>query len=450
MFYALVRRLVRAALSVYYRRIEVSGLGNVPATGPVIFTANHPNSLADAFAILAFVPRRISFMAKSGLFKVPVFGRLLAAVGGVPAYRAQDVPAGERRKNLDSFERAFEVLEGGGAFAIFPEGISHSEPDLAELKTGAARILLGAEERRGRALGSQVVPVGITFSRKEAFRSRVFLAFGEPIPAARFGEQHRQAPRAAIGALTGAIEEALRGVTLNAETWEDHAAARLLAGMLEREAPSDSAGGIEATLARARQVIAAYGRLRQERPEEVARLRSRVRRYERLLRTLGIRDRQVGLRYGPLGVACFVVRNTVLLAVGLPIAVAGFLANLVPWAIVREIARRTRDLDVKSSHAMLAGIVAFPIWWIGLAAGTWVVAGLGAGGIVLAALPVAGAVALRVSDRQREILEDERAFLRWLGRRGTLARLERERSEIVAEARKLGEAAVSSPRRSGA
>ncbi|MCI0339676.1 MAG: lysophospholipid acyltransferase family protein [Planctomycetales bacterium] len=440
MFYALVRRLLRAALGVFYRRIEVVGLESVPRTGPVVFAANHPNSLADAFSILAFVPRRISFMAKSGLFKVPVFGRLLAAVGGVPAYRAQDVPAGERRKNLDSFERVFGVLEGGGAFAIFPEGISHSEPDLAELKTGAARILLGAEERRDFALGAQVVPVGITFSRKEAFRSRVFLAFGEPIPAARFAEQHRQAPRAAIGSLTGAIEEALRGVTLNAETWEDHAAARLLAGMLEREAPTGPAGGIGATLARARGVIAAYGRLREERPDEVARLRARVRRYDRLLRTLGIRDRQVGLRYRPFGVARFVIRNTVVLALGLPIAVAGILAHLVPWGIVGEIARRTRDVDLKSSHAMLAGLVAFPVWWVGLAAGASAVAGPASGATVLVALPVAGAIALRVLDRRREILEDERAFLRWLGRRGTLARLERERTEIVAEARKLGEA----------
>lgn len=441
MFYAICRRLLRAALAVFYRRIEIAGLEQVPAHGPIVFAANHTNALTDAFLIMAYVPRKISFMAKSGLFAVPVLGRLIAAAGGVPAYRAQDVGGKDRRRNLESFDQAFEVLAKGGAFALFPEGISHSEPDLQELKTGAARIVLGAEERHGFGLHAHVVPVGLTFSRKEAFRSRAFVAFGEPIPAARFAAQHREAPRPAIAALTDAIADALRGVTLTADTWDDLAAARLLAAMLERDRPADTAGGIAAQLARAREVKAAYTRLREAHPEETARLRARVLRYARKLRTLGVRDRQVGLRYTPLGVARFVVRNTLALGVTLPVAAVGAVAHVLPWVVARRIGDHPADVDVRASYAILAGLVCFPLWWIGwaVAAGLW--QGPTTGAVVGAALPVAGAVALRTLDRRREAWEETRAFFRWISRPGTLARLAEDRAGILADARALGEAA---------
>src|SRR5205085_2315920 len=71
-----------------------------------------------------------------------------------------------------------ERLASGGAVCIFPEGISHSDASMRELKAGAARIALdfaaAHEELR-------IVPVGLHYDAKQRFRSSVLVRFGEPI-----------------------------------------------------------------------------------------------------------------------------------------------------------------------------------------------------------------------------------------------------------------------------
>ena len=185
--------------------------------------------------------------------------------------------------------------------------------------------------------------------------------------------------------------------------------------------------------------VPACGVLRDAQPDAVAQLRGRVLRYGHLLRALGVRDRQVGLRYTPFGVARFLARNTLALGLALPVAAVGAVAHVLPWLLVRWLGDRPADADVRATYAILAGIVVFPLWWIGgaVAVGAWL--GLAAAGGTLLALPVSGAVALGSLDRRREAWEEVRAFGRWVTRPGTLARLARERGEIVAAARALGE-----------
>ena len=56
----LTRALIRVALGFYFSRIEHFHAERVPEAGPVMFTANHPNSLTDAFVIGTSVPRNCS------------------------------------------------------------------------------------------------------------------------------------------------------------------------------------------------------------------------------------------------------------------------------------------------------------------------------------------------------------------------------------------------------
>src|SRR5918996_136549 len=68
----------------------------------------------------------------------------------------------------------------GGTIGICPEGVSHNEPRLKPLKTGAARIALGAAST-GSQLDVKIVPVGLYYTEKTTFRSSALLRFGEPI-----------------------------------------------------------------------------------------------------------------------------------------------------------------------------------------------------------------------------------------------------------------------------
>src|SRR5690349_7376762 len=112
---------VRKTLRFYYPRIEVEGRELLPKDGPVLFVANHPNSLMDPAMIGYSVRRSVHFFAKAPLFDVPVFGVLMRALGMVPAYRGSDDKASVR-KNLETLELGAKYLVRGEAVGIFPEG----------------------------------------------------------------------------------------------------------------------------------------------------------------------------------------------------------------------------------------------------------------------------------------------------------------------------------------
>ncbi len=141
-------RVSRLALRTFYR-LEVAG-GRVPPAGPVLLVANHPNSLLDPAMVVAVAGRPVRFLAKAPLFGDAQVGWLVRGAGAIPVYRASDDPS-KMGANQDAFRAAHASLAEGDAVGIFPEGTSHSEPSLVPLKTGAARIALGAAARVGGA-----------------------------------------------------------------------------------------------------------------------------------------------------------------------------------------------------------------------------------------------------------------------------------------------------------
>ena len=206
-----------AATRLFYR-FEVRGPAP-PGMGPLLLLANHPNSLVDPALVSAAAGRRVRFLAKAPLFAHPLVGWLVRGSGAIPVYRRQDDPTLSRR-NVEMFAAVFSALSEGAAIGIFPEGLSHSQPSLADLKTGSARIALGFAARSGRQLA--VVPTGLVFRDKGRFRSQAMAVHGEPIvwtDLARCGDQDVEAVRE----LTRRIDAGLRQVTVNLESWEDQA-----------------------------------------------------------------------------------------------------------------------------------------------------------------------------------------------------------------------------------
>ena len=130
--------LLNLILRIFYHRIEVAGLERIPPDGPVIFVLNHPNGLIDPLFIVCLAPRPVSLLGKSTLFKMPVIGWLCRALDTMPVYRQQD-KGEDSKRNQETFQKCRELLERGGSLALFPEGVSHDEPSLRPLKTGAAQ-----------------------------------------------------------------------------------------------------------------------------------------------------------------------------------------------------------------------------------------------------------------------------------------------------------------------
>src|SRR5258708_18469813 len=219
----MIRRIIcavlRVALRVYFRRIEVIGLENVPPESPVIFVLNHPNGLVDPAFLLCLAPRRVAFIAKAPLFRMPLIGSLVRALDSLPAYRRQD-KGQDVSRNIETFTAARQLLARGITIGICPEGVSHDEPRLKPLKTGAARIALAAASS-GDALDLKIVPGGLYYTAKTTFRSSALLYFAPGLPVERVAlEPDGTPPRDPVRQLSARIEKALREVMLHAEQEE--------------------------------------------------------------------------------------------------------------------------------------------------------------------------------------------------------------------------------------
>lgn len=420
---AIAVRLARVLLRIFFRQIEVVGEEHVPRSGPVVFVANHGNSLIDPFLLVGFLPRLARFLAKSTLWGNPAVRPLLALGGAIPIHRRQD---GDTSKNDQTFERCFEELSRGAAVALFPEGLSHDAPALQPLRTGAARIALGAERRHG-PLGLRIVPVGLTFDAKDTFRSRVLIKIGAPIDPGRGDDPE------AVRALTARIDEALRGVTLNVASWHE---ARLVARAAEIYGGDTS--GRPAPLAAhfdvRRRFGESYEAARDRYPERVQRLERTALRYEGMLMALGLRDDQVIARVPHSEIALRLGNRLPLLALWLPVAALGALLNYVPYRLSGWIASSARGArDLPATYKLLAGFFLTPVaWavWAGWAALHW---GAAAGAAMALVAPASGYLALRFHESDERLWAEVRAWAMLRLRRGKAAELRAMRASLREE-----------------
>src|SRR2546426_10163976 len=211
--------LLQFALRVYFRRVEVAGLENVPRKSPVIFVLNHPNALVDPAFLLCLAPRRVSFLAKAPLFRTPVLSFFVRALDSLPVYRRQD-EGEDVSRNRETFAAARKLLAKGGTIGICPEGVSHDEPGLRPIKTGAARIALGAVST-DEVADLKIVPAGLYYTSKTTFRGSALLYFGRPIGVRPVKlELNENPPTMAVRELSNRIEPALREVILDTEHQE--------------------------------------------------------------------------------------------------------------------------------------------------------------------------------------------------------------------------------------
>lgn len=161
----------------YLRRrydVRVHGAEQVPATGPVIFAANHIGVL-DGPLLAVFAPRPVHALTKEEMFRGRL-GRVLLRSGQIPVDRFATDPRAVRT--------ALRVLRDGGAVGVFPEG-TRGDGELHRFHHGAAYL--------ARVSGAPVVPVILLGSREPggdisstpAHGARIDVVLGDPVTLTR-------------------------------------------------------------------------------------------------------------------------------------------------------------------------------------------------------------------------------------------------------------------------
>lgn len=442
--------LLGLALRVFFRRIETAGLERVPREGAVVFVMNHPNALVDPVFLLCLAPRRVSFLAKSTLFKMPVIKFLVRALDAIPVYRKQD--AGEdTSKNRETFERAHALLKAGGTLGICPEGVSHNEASLRPLKSGAARIALGAASSGSSSsadLRLSIVPAGLYYTSKTTFRSSALLYFGEPLAVRRVAlDAGAEPPREAVQELNARIETALREVTLNAEHHEALATiARAERIFSAEEEEDDNSQSLTRELKLRRRFIEGYAFHRAQSPARIAALEARITKYEEELKQAGFADprdlstvtlsRHAATRHVLTRFLVFI-----LLA---PLALAGAVLHYPVYRLAGFLSTtfsKNYD-DMVSTIKIIAAMLFFPLTWIVLGVVAYVFKSWWAGVLLLVLTPLAGYVALRFSEEFDRFVGGVRALAFFITERGFFKQLLAERKAIRREILSLADEAT--------
>ncbi len=175
---SLGRRILRGLLRIVLKLVvwlftstEVSGLENTPQDGPLLMVSNHLGD-ADAIVGLAFTPRPVEVIAKSELYHIPMFGKLVDAYGVIWVHRGQP----DRR----ALRVTLDALKQGRAVAIAPEGRESLTGGLEEGTGGAAYIAYKSK--------APILPVTMTGTEnrrlleniKRFKRTRVTMTIGPP------------------------------------------------------------------------------------------------------------------------------------------------------------------------------------------------------------------------------------------------------------------------------
>jgi 1-acyl-sn-glycerol-3-phosphate acyltransferase len=459
--YRWVATLARLLLRAFFRRVEVVGLEHVPRDGGGILVSWHPNGIVDPALLFETFPRSLVFGARDGLFRVPIFGALLRAVGTVPIFRATDAsgdPAARRVANERSLDALARTVVEGRFTCLFPEGDSHDQSQLLRLKTGFARFYYRARELAPDRPPPVIVPVGLHYDEKRAFRSSVLVAFHPPIalpreldvtPTEALPSEERDA---LARGLTDVVEAQLHDVVHATESWEVHHLMHRARTLTRAErARRDGETSTAPTMRERTEVFAriwrGYERRRRTHPEAVAKLRVRLAEYDADLRALGMEDHE--LDRGPalvnvwLGILLLMQAFFVYLLLP-PLIFFGAIVNGPPalalWLVTRAAAKRKKD---EASIKLLVGGLLFPLTWIAVG----VLTGLGhlslmerypglpeapiLAGVAMASLAFAGgAIALRYLRLVRETWRALRVRLTRHRRKLSVAHLLHERDEL--------------------
>lgn len=420
-----------------------------------MIVGNHGNALIDAMLLLGFLPIHLCFLAKSTLWEHPVVKYLVRLAGAIPVYRKQD-PGSDTSKNVSMFAASHRILEGSGAIAMFPEGVSHASPKLMPLKTGAARIALEAEKLYG-PLGVQIVPVGLLFEARGRFRSSVMIQVGEPISPVKPvepAEAVESNPHLGVDDqpgsslildpdlvrdLTARIDAGLRTVTLNYDSWQEARLIERAAEIYQRESTSVSGDlSLAVGFSTKKAVLSGYQELRDSFPRPVENLIHATQEYDHLLDFFGLRDAQVASDYPLSRSFRFTLRSLLALFVWLPLAIAGSFLNWLPYRTPGWIVRGLKlEPDLEATYRVLSAVAAFPCFWIGETLLADKLFGTHVGLAVGLLAPSTGYIALRFHETRKRFGDEVRGYFLLRTRGAIAAELRMKRLGISRRMREL-------------
>lgn len=367
LLYNVLKFVLQVALRVFFRRFEVHGYEKLRnAKDPLLLISNHPNTFMDPLIAATLMPQRLAFIANGSIFNrfTRPFFKFFHVI---PVYRQKDtsdIPLSPAELNKMTFQRCYDYLKAKGSILIFPEGTSEIERRLRDIKTGTARIALGAEYENNFQLGITILPIGLNYSDPTHFRSEVFVNVGEPISVSDFKEKYNPDSFETVEELTQLIQRRLAETVIITEDDEEDTLVRQVETLYKNQLFDDlqlnnNVKKDEYELIK--QLVSAVRYFEQHHPEQLRSLQIKITNYLEKLQKLHLSDEiftQTRRLYSHLG-------TTLLkLIVGFPFYIWGLFTNYIPYISPSKIANLiSSDVTYRAPIMMTVGIIAFPLFY---------------------------------------------------------------------------------------
>ena len=413
-----IGRIAKFVLRGFFRSLEIQGAERVPRDRPVLLVANHFNGFVDPATLVAVFGRTPRFLAKATLWKNPLVRPLLRLIGILPVARSQDTS--DTSKNESTFAACHDALREGEIVALFPEGTTTDTPMLQKIRTGAARIALGA--RADGVEGLEIVPIGLKYESKVALRRRAFARIGDPIDLDSMidevvdaGEVQDETNHEAVNKLTELIRERLEDVSPDYADWVQD---QFFAWVAEVSLRSQITNYRKEVSLIDRELLAQQ--LAYADDERIHDMAEAAGRYLVALHLTGLDDTQVIADYSTPRLVEHATW-TATRVVGLtPAIAAGIAVNWLPYWALKTAGQSVSAPVTKGTVRLLTALGAFPLTWALTTTLAWRRRGWKLGIVTLLAGPFGGFAAVYAHERWTNLT---RAWNGWQRRRDLKARL---------------------------
>lgn len=362
--YWLFKKYVIFADRLVHNRIVITGKENLPKNKPVLFSPNHQNALSDPLAILLNTPFQPVWLARADIFgRSKLTDGLLKFFKIMPVYRMRDGKE-NLTKNDKTFTDSVKVLTNNSALGLFPEAAHSRKRQMMMHKKAVPRIVFMAEEMTDFQLDIQIIPTGIYYSHYWKFGRTLIVNFGKPIAVSQYFEMYRQNPLGAVFALQKDILEAMLPLSLDIKSktfYADFENIRELYGKEFLQRQNKPFNPLE-LFKSDQKLCAQLDHLEKTEPENTATLVADTKNYLSLLDKYRIRDWVCNPR---LNKSLSLFGYLFLLLLGLPVFIFGFIFNAIPFFVVDKLIRnKIKDQSFWSSFFFVAGIIAFPVFYL--------------------------------------------------------------------------------------
>jgi len=360
MLYRIFTWLFHLTTKAYFRSIYLQGKEWIPPKGkPVIFAANHPSSFMDPILLAVHLKRALYFLVRGDVFKNKIARLFFDKVHMIPVYKPDQSP-GQTHKNEMIFEKCHAHLGRNSTVMIFPEGTSKTERRLRPIKTGIARIALGAEAKHNFELDLTILPIGLNYSNPHYFKSDVFVNVGEPIQVSEYKDIYLKDPREGVLQLTERVKTELekRIVIIEDEQLEKLIQQIEILYRSKLRDESKLEGKAIQDFYLSQDIVKAVEYYAKNKPELLKDFERKITFYLKELKDLKIRDTQIRTS----AISFRFVWTMLYFTIGFPVFLYGLITNVIPFKLAEFISGKIliRE-DFVGSIKIAVGMLVFLI-----------------------------------------------------------------------------------------